>query len=47
MNKRIYINNVLASEEDIERLNYDIIYKNIHFTARKDWMGNQYVTTFC
>lgn len=42
----VFINGIKASEEDIQQLNYDIIYKNINFTARKDWFGNQHVTTF-
>ena len=44
---KIYINEVLASEEDIERLNYEILKNNVHFTARKDWFGNQHITVFC
>lgn len=42
----VYINGILATEEDRELLNYNIIHNNLQFTATRDENGVQYVTTF-
>ena len=46
MGNLIIINGVIANEMDVARLNNDIIYNGINFTVRKDWFGNQHITTF-
>ncbi len=46
MENQIIINGVIANEEDIKTLNFFILEKNMQFTVRKDWFGNQHITTF-
>ena len=46
MKNLIIINDIIADTNDILKLNYDIIYRNIKCTVRKDWFGNQHITTF-
>lgn len=41
----VFINGVLASAEDKEVLNFNILHKNLRFNVTKDKYGNQYIET--
>lgn len=41
----IYINGILAKEEDLNRLDYDILVNRIWFTVYKNKQGVQFIWT--
>ena len=41
----IFINGIMASQEDVEFLCKKILDEDLQFTATKDNFGNQYVET--